>query len=118
MKKLLFLFAFAAMMFTVNAQTAFDTISPKVSDPDGTVASIKWEKLSGPNMQFSTTTSVTTIVSGLTAGVYVFQMTATDNQGATSAAQFELTVLPKNRPPVITIDDPKWINNKKTIQIQ
>ena len=113
MKKLLFLFAML-ISFSAFSQTATTTIDAVITDPDGMISAIKWEKVSGPNMKFSATDRASITVSELTAGDYVFQLTATDNLGASATETFELKVLPKNRPPLIIISG----GNKKTIQIK
>lgn len=87
------------------------TLTGSGTDADGTVASYAWNKLSGPAATINTPNEATTTVTGLTEGVYVFQLTVTDNQGATHADDVQITVnaaqaLPKNPAPTnIRIDD-------------
>nr|WP_295865987.1 PKD domain-containing protein [uncultured Chitinophaga sp.] len=73
-------------------------------DPDGSIASWKWEKVSGPaGGTIASATAASTKVTGLVAGTYVFQLTVTDNAGATATARVTVTVLPapgNNQPPV------------------
>lgn len=67
-------------------------------DPDGTIADWKWTKQSGPSgFVINDSSTSKTIVSGLTAGTYIFTLTVTDNQGASSSANDTIRV---NRPPV------------------
>lgn len=107
MKNLLFLI----LLFCstgIFAQTATTTVSTNVSDPDGTVSSVKFELLSGaagvviatPNPP---TNAVKTDLSFTQAGDYIFQVSATDNEGAITRLQFKITVLKANVPPVIEI---------------
>ncbi|MFI5153911.1 MAG: PKD domain-containing protein, partial [Chitinophagales bacterium] len=74
----------------------------KSADPDGTIASYSWTKISGPGTQtISNGTTATPVISGLQAGQYVFQLAVTDNTGASSIDQVTITVNPAaNQPPV------------------
>src|SRR5690606_2536107 len=53
-------------------------------DPDGSIASYQWTKVSGP-AQFAISNAgvVNPVVSNLTTGVYVLELLVTDNKGAT-----------------------------------
>jgi ribosomal protein L14 len=62
------------------------------SDSDGTIVSYSWSKVSGPAATITSPASANTTVTGLTAGVYVFQLTVTDNSGATGADTVQVTV--------------------------
>ncbi|MGC4034414.1 MAG: PKD domain-containing protein [Chitinophagaceae bacterium] len=71
------------------------------SDPDGSIASYGWVKISGGSATIKSSNSATTSVSGLSAGQYTFELTITDNKGATSKAQVKVTVnAAANKPPV------------------
>ncbi len=61
------------------------TLSGSGTDTDGTIAGYAWVKLSGPSATITSATSATTTVTGLTNGVYVFQLTVTDNSAATGS---------------------------------
>ncbi len=55
------------------------------SDPDGTVTSYRWRKISGPaSYQFSDSTIANPTVQNLGIGQYSFELTVTDNQNASS----------------------------------
>ncbi len=95
---------------TANAGTAKNIMLPatslaldgsKSSDPDGTISGYAWSQVSGPSTAtFSSKTSATPTVSKLVAGQYIFQLTVTDNSGATATAQVKITVSPAaNQPP-------------------
>jgi chitodextrinase len=74
----------------VNSTTLSGTQS---YDPDGTIASYSWVEISGPSAAtVSGATTATLNVSGLLAGQYIFQLNVTDNSGATSSAQANITV--------------------------
>jgi hypothetical protein len=63
------------------------------SDADGTIASYQWTKISGPSAyNIVSPNSASTNVSGLTQGVYQFQLTVTDNAGAIGTATVQITV--------------------------
>lgn len=68
------------------------TLSGSATDPDGSVVSSIWTKVSGTGGTISNPTALTTTVTGLTAGSYVFRLSATDNQNATSSANTSVTV--------------------------
>ncbi|MDP4129607.1 MAG: PKD domain-containing protein, partial [Bacteroidota bacterium] len=64
------------------------------SDPDGNISSYQWEEVNGPNTVTSTSMSSAKVnISDLQAGEYEFQVTVTDNQGATSTASMKLVVI-------------------------
>lgn len=70
------------------------------SDPDGTIASYQWSKTSGPTSgTIVSPTTVSTSVTGLTAGGYVFTLQVADNQGATKSDFVNITVNPSVPPP-------------------
>jgi ribosomal protein L14 len=64
------------------------------SDPDGTITSYQWEEISGPNTVTSTSMNASKVnVSNLQAGVYEFQVTVTDDRGATAVASMKIFVM-------------------------
>ncbi len=70
------------------------TLSGSATDPDGTVTSYLWSKQTGPaGGTITTPSSPVTNVTGLTQGVYVFQLSATDNSGTTTSVNVTVTVL-------------------------
>ncbi len=71
-------------------------------DPDGTIASYSWTKISGPNTPTTTGANTATLnLSGLIAGRYTYQLTVTDNSGASNSAQVNVIVAAAaNIPPV------------------
>ena len=95
MKKLLFSLIFAAITFAASAQTADTTLTGNVVSKDPHVTSItyNWSKVSGPaGGAISSPGSLITRVTGLTVGVYVFQIAGTPNVGPVATAQVTVTV--------------------------
>lgn len=71
-----------------------------VSDADGTIASNVWTQISGPNTAtMSSSTSVDQTVSNLIEGTYVFRLSATDDDGATSTDDMQIQVQSSTPPP-------------------
>jgi hypothetical protein len=78
------------------------TFAGSGTDPDGTISSYAWTKISGPVGESITTASTaTTTVTGLVTGVYVFRLTVTDNKGASASDDVQVTVstVAGNMPP-------------------
>lgn len=59
-------------------------------DEDGVIASWRWKQTSGPSASLNGSASPSAHVSGLTSGVFVFQLTVTDESGL--SASDEVTV--------------------------
>jgi hypothetical protein len=74
---------------TINLQF---TLSGTGTDSDGSVVSYLWEKISGPTCNIVNPNQNQTTVNQLTIGVYVFRLTVTDNQGATSTSTVTKTI--------------------------
>jgi hypothetical protein len=62
------------------------------TDPDGTILSYAWAKVSGSGGVIATPSSATTAITGLTAGSYIFSLTVTDSGGATGTDTMMVTV--------------------------
>jgi lysophospholipase L1-like esterase len=71
-------------------------------DPDGSITSYKWKKISGTGtVIIIDSTAVTTSVNFVTAGAYAFELTVTDNGGVAAKDSVTITVNPDpNTPPV------------------
>lgn len=85
---------------TVTLPTNSTTLMGNASDPDGTITAFLWTKLSGPTGgTITSSTSANTGITGLTAGVYLYQLRATDNSGDTATDAVQITVNAANVPP-------------------
>lgn len=76
------------------------TITGNGSDPDGSIASYQWTKISGP-AQFNivSPSQAQTVINNLIQGTYQFLLTVTDNMGATGIDTVRIIVNPVNQPP-------------------
>jgi hypothetical protein len=69
------------------------------TDPDGSIASYQWTKISGPaTFNIVSPTQAQTVINSLVQGTYQFELRVTDNQGATGRDTMTVTVNPA--PPV------------------
>ena len=87
---------------TITLPTNSLSVSGSGSDADGTVVSYVWTKISGPSSyNIVNPTSAVTTINGLVQGVYQFELTVTDNNGATGTDIMQVTVnAAPNQPPV------------------
>lgn len=90
---------------TITLPTNSVTLIGSATDADGTISNVTWTKISGPvTFTIGSPNATTTNVTNLVQGVYVFQLTGTDNQGASSSSTVQVTVnaaIPPNQPPVV-----------------
>lgn len=69
-------------------------LSGSGTDPDGSIVSYLWTKLSGPSCTITNPNLASTTVTGMsTAGVYTFKLTVTDNDGASASDNMSVTVV-------------------------
>ncbi|QCK13901.1 PKD domain-containing protein [Mangrovivirga cuniculi] len=87
------------------------TISGSGNDPDGTISSYRWSKISGPSATLNNANSATLTVTDMLEGDYTFRLQVTDDDGASSTDQMKVIVLPEevNQPPVITLEENRTI---------
>ncbi len=79
---------------TITLPSNSVTLSGTGTDADGTITGYSWTKISGPSANISSPNSASTNVTGMTtAGTYVFQLTVTDNNGATGTSTVQMNVL-------------------------
>ena len=73
------------------------------ADPDGTLISFLWEKISGPDgAVIEAAGEPATMIRNLSAGLYIFQLTVTDNQNSIASDQIQIVVNEDVRAPEIT----------------
>lgn len=81
------------------------TLAGSATDPDGSIASYQWTRLSGPSQPIIVTpNSAQTQVGNLIQGTYQFQLTVTDNNGAVASDIVAVVVNPDpsiNLPPTV-----------------
>ena len=82
---------------TITAPTnSVNLVGSESYDPDGTITAYSWVTISGPGtVSISNANQSNTAVTGLVPGVYVFQLTVTDDSAATNNAQVTITVNPE-----------------------
>ncbi|HYG37021.1 MAG TPA: PKD domain-containing protein [Cytophagales bacterium] len=74
-------------------------------DPDGTITSYLWRKISGPAITLEDTIHATLNLTALTEGAYLFRLFATDNQTAVGWEDVEVVVSPENLEPTVSAGD-------------
>lgn len=139
MKVSLFLFFFLLTLFLYSCQkNPVDNVPPVVktdghitdsikstndsihltgsaTDADGQVIAYLWSLVSGPNLPVILSTGIAqTNLTGLVAGTYIFQLTATDNEGLTGVA-FDTVTLTMEQPVMIALRNASNTNNEMII---
>lgn len=85
--------ASAGADITITLPTSSTTLTGSGStDIDGTISTYSWTKISGPSYTINNSAIANPTISGLNAGTYVFQLTVTDNNGASSTDNVIVTV--------------------------
>ncbi len=79
------------------------------TDADGTIVSYAWTKISGTGGTIVSPSSATTTIKGLTAGVYQFVLTVTDNNGGTGKDTMQVTVDTAYIPPTVNAGSDKTV---------
>ncbi len=78
---------------TITLPTSTATLTGSGTDADGTIVSYLWVKLSGPaGGTITSSTSATTGITALQAGVYTFRLTVTDDDSDTGSNTVTVTV--------------------------
>ena len=90
---------------TVQLPLASVTLNGSKSyDPDGTIISYKWTKVSGPStFTLVTPNAMTTELRNMVAGTYVFRLAVTDDKGAVDTHTMTVTVLGEKGLGVLTV---------------
>jgi len=81
------------------------------TDADGSITSYVWTKVSGPAATLTNANTPNLSLSGLVQGVYIFQLTVTDNNSATASSQATVTVnaAATNQIPIVNAGTAKTI---------
>ena len=78
---------------TITLPTNTTTLNGSGTDADGTISSYAWVKVSGPSTgTIATANAATTSLNNLVQGVYQYELTVTDNSGATGKDTVQVTV--------------------------
>ena len=78
---------------TIILPTNSSTLTGTATDADGTILSYAWVKISGPsNGTVASPTTASTAINSLVQGIYKFEFTVTDNNGATGKDTVQITV--------------------------
>jgi hypothetical protein len=67
-------------------------LSGAASDPDGTLSSYTWSKVSGSGGTIISPASPVTLITGLTAGTYIFRLTVKDDSGVSVSDNVTINV--------------------------
>ena len=85
---------------SITLPTSTVSLNGSGTDPDGTISSYSWTKVSGPaSGTITNANSASTTITALAQGVYQFQLKVTDNDGATAVNTVQITVNAANIPP-------------------
>lgn len=83
----------AVIMLPVNTIT----LAGSGTDVDGDIVSFNWAEISGPSAGTLTNTAIASpVANNLLQGVYQYELTVTDNEGATGKDTVQVTVNPAN----------------------
>jgi gliding motility-associated-like protein len=86
-------FANAGSDQTLNLPTNSINVTGSGSDPDGTITTYFWTKVSGPGATLSNINTPTLSIADMVEGSYVFKLTVTDNNNETGSDQMSIQVL-------------------------
>jgi gliding motility-associated-like protein len=87
----------ASQSITLPTNTA--TLTAAATDPDGTIQTYAWTKVSGPTATLGATNATALSLSNLLQGTYVFGITVTDNSNATAYDEVIVAVSVTQGPP-------------------
>lgn len=96
---------------TITLPTNSLTLNGIGTDPDGTIASYLWTKVTGPAATLLGQATANLALSDLVEGDYVFRLTVTDDKSATASDQVAVKVKPEgvNQLPVVNAGTQKTI---------
>ncbi|NMM47246.1 PKD domain-containing protein [Marinigracilibium pacificum] len=79
--------------FSITLPTNSTTLTARASDPDGSISSYLWTKVSGPAAFLDGTSKANLTVRDLVEGQYTFRCKVTDNKGASASDDIVITVI-------------------------
>jgi hypothetical protein len=87
----------------ITLPTNSTTLSGSGTDADGAISSYSWVKISGPTTStIANANAASTLINNLVQGVYQYELTVTDNNGATGKDTIRVTVdAASNQAPVV-----------------
>ena len=68
------------------------TINSEAFDPDGSISTLAWTKESGPSVTLGATDGAELEISNIQLGTYIFRLTATDNDAASTFDEISIDV--------------------------
>ena len=71
------------------------TLTGRGTDVDGTIISYKWRQIAGPADKLLSPNVAITVLDNLIEGIYKFELTVTDNKGATDKDTVNVIVKPQ-----------------------
>src|SRR5690606_14435639 len=103
--------AYAGANITITLPVNYSVLKGYGTDEDGTIMSYKWTKKSDPaSFSIVNSNDAKTEIKNLLEGVYEFELTVTDNKGATANSIVKITVNPApNIPPTVNAGANKTI---------
>jgi hypothetical protein len=102
--------AFAGPNQTITLPTSVVSLFGSGVSSTGIITNLLWTKVAGPSMgSITNPNSPATSVTALVKGIYQFEITATDNEGATAKDTVSITVNSANLPPVATAGNDQYI---------
>jgi parallel beta-helix repeat protein len=91
----------AGLDIVITLPTNTTTLNGSGTDADGTITAYAWVKIAGPVAgTIATPNAATTALNGLVQGVYQFQLTVTDNSGATNDTASNTVQVTVNAAPI------------------
>ncbi len=101
---------------TINQPSSSASFNASAFDPDGSIASYQWTKISGPSATLANATTKTlSVKDAKTAGTYVFRVTVKDNANNTKSDDVSLIVngtsTPSGSAPTVSAGADKKINS-------
>jgi hypothetical protein len=109
----------AATDQSVNEQSTV-SLSGSGTDSDGSIANYSWSQISGESVSLSDQTSNTptfTAPTLTTATSLSFELTVTDNEGATAKDSVDIVINPVNEAPIANAGSDQSVNEQSTVTL-